>query len=132
MENQEEKRRAEYSPELQVAMDQLLQNVQQHEAIQDYQKIALKIEKNEVLRQLVEEIKQHQKDAVNFAHYDKPQAEQEAIRLANQKQKEFDEHPLVIVYREKLIEANDILQHLTHLLEHEFNQRLEEHKTNEQ
>jgi DNA mismatch repair protein MutS len=34
--------------------------------------------------------------------------------------KEFDQHPLVIAYREQLYEANDLLQHLTTMIQKVF------------
>ena len=41
------------------------------------------------------------------------------------KQKEFDEHPLVVAYREQLIEANDLVQHVTALIQYRVNEELE-------
>lgn len=121
-----EKREFQYEEEVKKSLDALLEQIGSKEIIEDYKKIARKVDQHEGLKQLVEEIKRHQKDAVQFAHYDKPEAEKEATRLADEKQKAFDEHPLVIAYREKLIEANDLLQHVTFLLEQNVNQYLED------
>lgn len=116
----------QYEEDVKKSLEVLLEKIGTNEVIKEYQKIAQKVDQHAGLKALVEEIKQHQKDAVQFAHYDKPEAEREALRLADQKQKEFDEHPLVIAYREKLIEANDLLQHVTYLLEQQVNQDLED------
>ena len=116
----------EYEAEVGHALQTLIEKIGKTDVIEDYKKIAEKVNEHQGLKNLVEEIKRHQKDAVQFAHYDKPEAEREAIRLANEKQRAFDEHPLVIVYREKLIEANDLLQHVTNLVERNVNQSLED------
>ena len=85
----------------------------------------MRLKKNKKLTELVEEIKAAQKDAVQFAHYGKPTAEKEAIQRADAKTKEFDEHPLVVAYREQLIEANDLVQHVTALIQYRVNEELE-------
>ncbi|MGO3731826.1 MAG: YlbF family regulator [Vagococcus sp.] len=119
-------REFEYEPTVKQALDQLLEALSLNNIVQEYQDIEEKVGKHEGLKQLVDEIKTHQKEAVEYAHYDKPIAEQEAIHLANTKQETFDTHPLVIEYREKLVEANDLLQHMTKLLERDVNNRLED------
>ncbi|MBO0476544.1 YlbF family regulator [Vagococcus sp. DIV0080] len=121
-----ETRDFQYEAEVQEQLDRLIEALGKNEVIEDYKQIAQQVNHHEGLKQLVESIKALQKDAVQFAHYDKPEAEREAIRLADEKQREFDEHPLVMLYREKLIEANDLLQHVTYLLEKQVNQDLEE------
>lgn len=121
-----EEREFQYEVDINDSLDILLKQIGQNQLIEEYKDIAEKVDKHDGLKQLVEEIKRHQKDAVQFAHYEKPEAEREAIRLANDKQNQFDEHPLVIVYREKLIEANDLLQHVMFLLEKNVNQHLED------
>ena len=119
-------REFQYEVDVRVALETLLEKIGKNEVIEEYKQIAQKVDQHEGLKNLVEEIKQHQKDAVQFAHYEKLEAEKEAIRLADAKQKAFDEHPLVIAYREKLIEANDLLQHVTFLIEQNINHYLEE------
>jgi cell fate (sporulation/competence/biofilm development) regulator YmcA (YheA/YmcA/DUF963 family) len=121
-----ETRDFQYEAEVQEQLDRLIEALGKNEVIEEYKQIAQQVNHHEGLKQLVESIKALQKDAVQFAHYDKPEAEREAIRLADEKQREFDEHPLVMLYREKLIEANDLLQHVTYLLEKQVNQDLEE------
>lgn len=121
-----EEREFQYEANVGLTLDELLEKIDQTEVIASYKKIALKVDQHEGLKQLVEDIKRHQKDAVQFNHYEKLEAEKEALRLADEKQKEFDEHPLVIAYREKLVEANDLLQYVTHLLEKNINDGLED------
>ncbi|QQV79656.1 YlbF family regulator [Enterococcus faecalis] len=108
-------------------LEKLLHLIGQDEVIQRYQAIEEKgKEKQKKLTELVEEIKAAQKDAVQFAHYGKPTAEKEAIQRADAKNKKnFDEHPLVVAYREQLIEANDLVQHVTALIQYRVNEELE-------
>lgn len=47
------------------------------------------------------------------------------MKEADRLTKEFDQHPLVIAYREQLYEANDLLQHLTTMIQKEVNAALE-------
>lgn len=115
----------EIDPAVQAALDELLARLNRSEIIQNYKKIEARVSGHEGLHGLTEEIKAAQKDAVKFAHYGKPEAEKQAIKKADALTAEFDEHPLVIRYREKLIEANDLLQHLTNLLEDKINVKLE-------
>lgn len=110
---------------VQATLDQLLALLNQSEIIQNYKKIELRVSDHAGLLALTEAIKVQQKDAVKFAHYGKPEAEKQAIKKADQLTAEFDAHPLVIRYRERLIEANDLLQHMTNLLEEKINLKLE-------
>ncbi|MCA5011957.1 MULTISPECIES: RicAFT regulatory complex protein RicA family protein [unclassified Enterococcus] len=103
----------------------LLALIGEDELIQRYKKIEEKVQNNEKLTELVEQIKAAQKDAVQFAHYDKPEAEKAAIQRADELTKEFDEHPLVVAYREQLMEANDLLQHVTDMIQYRINEELE-------
>ena len=38
----------------------------------------------------------------------------------------MDQHPLVWAYRHQLVEANDLLQHLTKMIQEEINEWIEE------
>ncbi|MGY3766235.1 YlbF family regulator [Vagococcus vulneris] len=119
----------DYEPAVEEALRNLLSSLSSNPIIAAYQQAEERIGQHDGLKQLVDDIKQYQKQAVQFAHYDKPRAEQEAIKQADLKQREFDEHPLVIDYREKLVEANDLLHHLTQLLESQVNLELEKRLT---
>lgn len=106
-------------------LTKLLALLGEDELIQCYKELEAKVQKNEKLTDLVEQIKAAQKDAVQFAHYDKPEAEKAAIQRADALTKEFDEHPLVVAYREQLMEANDLLQHVTDMIQYRINEELE-------
>lgn len=111
--------------DIDVELNKLIELLEQNEVIQQYKKIDQRVKNNEKLTQLIEEIKKAQKDAVQFAHYEKPLAEQEALKRADELTAQFDEHPLVIAYREQLKEANDLLQHITSMIQREVNDQLE-------
>jgi len=106
-------------------LTKLLTLLGEDELIQRYKELEEKVQNNEKLTDLVEQIKATQKDAVQFAHYDKPEAEKAAIKRADELTKEFDEHPLVVAYREQLMEANDLLQHVTDMIQYRINEELE-------
>ena len=94
-----------------------------------YQELQKRVAENDTLQELEEGIKAAQKDAVQFAHYGKPEAEREALKEADRLTKAFDEHPLVVAYREQLYEANDLLQHMTTMIQKEVNAALEEEES---
>ncbi|MDT2596491.1 YlbF family regulator [Enterococcus dongliensis] len=108
-----------------AALTHLTALLSENEVIQDYQKLKKRVAENETLKELEEGIKTAQKEAVQFAHYDKPEAERAALKKADQLTKEFNQHPLVIAYREQLYEANELLQHLTNSIQKEVNAALE-------
>lgn len=103
----------------------LLALIGEDELIQRYKELENKVQNNQKLTDLVELIKAAQKDAVQFAHYGKPEAEKIAIKRADELTKEFDEHPLVVAYREQLMEVNDLLQHVTDMIQYRVNEELE-------
>ncbi|MGX7243886.1 RicAFT regulatory complex protein RicA family protein [Enterococcus quebecensis] len=106
-------------------LTKLLALIGEDDLIKRYKELEEKVQNNEKLTDLVEQIKAAQKDAVQFAHYDKPEAEKAAIKRADELTKEFDEHPLVVAYREQLMEANDLLQHVTDMIQYRINEELE-------
>lgn len=120
----------EQEPEVQQALEELLDLLSEHETIRAFKKIQAKARNNQHLKELEEAIKAAQKDAVQFAHYHKPEAEKAAVLRINELNKEYAEHPLVVAYREKLIEADDLLQYVTKQLQRQVNQAIEEGETN--
>lgn len=115
----------EYEPVLDQVFYKLLEKLAHHDTIKEYRKLEHQIGEHDGLQRLVDDIKAHQKEMVRFDHYDKPNAYKEAKRLADEKQQQFDNHPLVIAYRESLVEANDLLQHVTNRLQKKVNDSLE-------
>ena len=95
-------------------MEQLSLN----EVIIRYKELEMKVQENHYLTQLTEEIQK--------AHYGKKEAEKEAIARANELTETMDQHPLVLAYRHQLVEANDLLQHLTKMIQEEINEWIEE------
>lgn len=122
-------RREETQHEIEPLVEQVLQEVEEqlakNEQIQEYRVVAERAKEHPRLNELIESIKAEQKNAVQFAHYGKPTAESEAIKKADAFTQAFDEHPLVVQYREHLVEANDLVQHLFTLIEEEVNQALQ-------
>lgn len=111
---------------VEAALSHLTALLGENEVTVHYQELQKRVAENDTLQELEEGIKTAQKDAVQFAHYGKPEAEREALKEADRLTKAFDEHPLVVAYREQLYEANDLLQHLTTMIQKEVNAALEE------
>lgn len=120
-----EKDEFQNNPEVAAALNQVVTLLQNNPLIQEYKEITKKVEAHPSLFDLTESIKVAQKEAVRFAHYGKPEAEKVALKEAQRLTTLFDQHPLVIRYREVLTETNDLLQYLTKKFEREFNDTLE-------
>ncbi|MFV0560675.1 MAG: YlbF family regulator [Enterococcus sp.] len=113
-------------PTIQAEVDKLSELLAKNETIRQFKQIEKRVAENNQLNQLIEEIKAAQKEAVQFAHYGKPEAEKQALAKADERTKAFNQHPLVVTYRERLMEANDLLHHLTDKLQYTINEVLEE------
>lgn len=116
----------EHDPEVKVALDKLLTLLGENETIQDFKSIQERAQNNPHLQELEAQIKAAQKEAVQFAHYDKPEAEKQAVARIEALTKEYDSHPLVVSYREKLWDANELLHYVTDKLQKQVNQAIEE------
>ncbi|MDT2758792.1 YlbF family regulator [Enterococcus xiangfangensis] len=114
-----------------AALTHLTALLSENEVILDYQQLKKRVAENDTLKELEEGIQTAQKNAVQFAHYGKPEAEREALKEADCLTKELDRSPLVTAYREQLYEANDLLQHLTTRIQKEVNAALEAESTRE-
>lgn len=117
---------------VEAALSHLTALLGKNEVITRYQQLQKRVEENDTLQQLEEDIKTAQKDAVQYAHYGKPEAEREALKEADRLTTEFDQHPLVVAYREQLYEANDLLQHLTNMIQKEVNAAIEANEVTEE
>ena len=91
-----------------IKLEKLLHLIGQDEVIQRYQAIEEKVKKNKKLTELVEEIKVRKKMRFNLLTMANQLLKKKPFNELMRKQKEFDEHPLVVAYREQLIEANDL------------------------
>lgn len=115
----------EIDESIQIELNQLLSLIEEHDIIQRYKMLEKKVQANKKLAELTGKIKTAQKEAVQFAHYDKPNAEQEAICQADRLTKEFNEQPLVIAYRQALSEANELLQYIIEMIQSQINEEIE-------
>lgn len=107
-------------------VEKLLALLQTHESVQNFQSVQVRAQDHLGLKELEEQIKAAQKDAVNFAHYDKPEAEKQAIAEIARLNQAYKSHPLVANYRESLIEADELLQHVSKMIQKEVNLAIEE------
>ncbi|GGI66685.1 YlbF family regulator [Enterococcus alcedinis] len=110
---------------LQAEVDKMLSLLTTHESVQTFKDIQGKAQNHPGLKELEEKIKRAQKDAVAYAHYDKPEAEKQAVQEINDLNKAYKTHPLVENYRDRLIEADELLQHVSTMIQKEVNERIE-------
>lgn len=111
--------------DIQGALTTLLHQLQAYDVIQNYQLIEAQAKDHPALQELIERIKAEQKNVVQFEHYDKPVAAQKALKEADRLQAELENHPLVVSYRHRLIEANELVQYITQRIETTVNDELE-------
>ncbi|KAF1293424.1 YlbF family regulator [Candidatus Enterococcus leclercqii] len=103
----------EQDQDVRQAVEELSRLLSDLPQVKEFQTLSEKVAANEKLTRLEEAIKAAQKDAVQFEYYGKPQAKQAALSEADRLTAEYDSLPLVIAYREKLLEVNDLLQYVT-------------------
>lgn len=106
-------------------LEKLLHLIGQDEVIQRYQAIEEKVKKNKKLTELVEEIKAAQKMRFNLLTMANQLLKKKPFNELMRKQKNLMKDPLVVAYREQLIEANDLVQHVTALIQYRVNEELE-------
>lgn len=68
------------------------------------------INKNEKVRRIMDDIKNYQKQAVNFQHYNKPEALKKVEEKINSLMAELDEIPIVEEFKQSQTAVNDLLQ----------------------
>lgn len=99
------------------AVDQLSRLLSDLPQVQEFQQLAAKVADNQKIVQLEEAIKQAQKDAVQYEYYQKPEACAQALAKADELTTQYNELPLVVAYREKMIEVNEIVQYVTNRIQ---------------
>lgn len=120
----------ENEPEILHEVDKLLSLLLAQDDIQAFRQIQQRTKENKQLQRLEEAIKQAQKDAVLFGHYQKPEAQKEALAKADALTKEFNDRPIVAAYRERLNRADEILQYVSKEIQRQVNEAIEEETKN--
>ncbi len=85
---------------------------------------------NQGLLELEEALKQAQKEIVQFEHYEKPEAKKAAEQRYASLTNEYEQHPLVVAYRQALLQADELLQYVTTEIQKKMNKAIEEDETN--
>ena len=92
-----------------AALQRLLSD---HPIVQEFQEIQARALQNQGLLELEEALKQAQKRSFNLSIMRNPKqkaAEQRYASLTN----EYEQHPLVVAYRQALLQADELLQYVT-------------------
>lgn len=106
------------------AVDKLVQAIQKHDSVQEFQKVEQKIKTFPELDSLVDDMKAYQQEAVLYHKIDKLVAEKVAGKQADQLQKDLSDLPIVKDYRNKMQDASDLVQYITKNLETKINEEL--------
>lgn len=109
------------------AVDKLMKAIQKHDSVREFQAVEEKIRAFPELEYLMDDMKAYQQDAVLYRKIDKLGAEAVAGKRADQLQKDLSALPIVKDYRDKLQDASDLLQYITHYLEAKINEELTHH-----
>lgn len=105
---------------------QLVKLLAEHDQIKEFKQIEGSARQSQELLQLEEKMKAAQKEAVQLDHYDKPEAARQKNLEIDRLKKDYEEHPLVLSYRQKLKNANEIVQYITENFEQQINEAIEE------
>ncbi|HJB23244.1 MAG TPA: YlbF family regulator [Candidatus Jeotgalibaca pullicola] len=103
-------------------LDKLIELLQDKEEIIRYQEMEKNVSENQWLNQIVEQIKEKQKNLVNFEYYEKPEAYQATVKELEELNRELDENITVNAYQDSLWEANEIVQLLFAQIQESVNQ----------
>ena len=106
------------------SVDKLVQAIQKHDSVRNFQKVEQKIKTFSELDNLVDDMKAYQQDAVLYHKIDKSVAEETAGKRADQLQRDLSNLPIVQDYRSKMQDASDLLQYITNSLETKINEEL--------
>ncbi|MGP6140047.1 YlbF family regulator [Jeotgalibaca sp. A127] len=93
-------------------LDKLIALLLQKEEIIAFQKAENKVEESKWVQDTIEQIKNKQRDLVNFEYYEKPEAYKKTLDELNALNKAIDENITVQQYRASLVEANEVVQFL--------------------
>ncbi|MBS7576917.1 MULTISPECIES: YlbF family regulator [unclassified Enterococcus] len=107
-------------------LKQLTDYLTELDLVKNYRAIEYKINQNRQIQQWTEDLERAQKDAVLYQRIDKKAAAQLANQQADALNDKINQHPLVIAYRQELKNVDDLLHYLTHRIEDEVNQSLED------
>ncbi|MFV0558251.1 MAG: YlbF family regulator [Enterococcus sp.] len=111
---------------VQTELEKLQQLLGEHPTIQRFKEIDARVQTNEKLTLLEEQMKQAQKNAVNFAHYGKPEAEKATLKELAELQQAYNQHPQVVAYRQRLYDANELLHYVTSTIQQKVNEQIQE------
>lgn len=97
---------------------QISHDLQSLEAIQEYKQIENQIHQHSKIAEYMKDLKQNQKQSVNFQNYDKPVAYRQSEDTIARIQSEIDAYPIVTQFRQSQEEANEILHLVIDTLAH--------------
>jgi Predicted membrane protein len=104
------------SDEIIAKAKEVADHIASTDQVRFYKQAEAKISANQKVQQLVEAIKQHQKESVNLQHFHKHEAYKENEAVINRLQEELDAIPVVQEFKQSQGEINDFLQLIVNLV----------------
>ncbi|WP_017753837.1 RicAFT regulatory complex protein RicA family protein [Calidifontibacillus oryziterrae] len=89
---------------------ELAKLIAETEEVEFFKRAEEAINKNDKVYRLMEDIKHYQKQAVNFKHYNKPEALKKVEDKIDALMAELDEIPVVEEFKRSQVVVNDLLQ----------------------
>lgn len=90
--------------------------IAQSEEVDFFKKAEAQVNSNDKVQQLINAIKLFQKHAVQYEHYEKKNALDDAEHKLENLQQELDEIPIVQEFKQSQLEVNDLLQMITSII----------------
>lgn len=104
----------------------LAKQIQELEDVSRYKEIEQRLNQSEKLKNLINNIKALQKQAVNFQAYGKTEALKKVDLEIDEKQAEIDAIPIVEEFKDSQVVINDLLQRVTKTISDEVETSMNE------
>ena len=89
-----------------------------------YKRAELKIKHHERVQELIDQLKQKQKQMVMFESINKPELVKKVEAEFNQLQDELDSIPIVTEFKQSQVDVNDLLQMVTNVITNTVSERI--------
>ncbi|MDR3156871.1 MAG: YlbF family regulator [Lactobacillales bacterium] len=106
-------------------LNELLILIEQDVAVQEFKEIEQQVESCSEVQSLMQEIKNYQQISAQADHHGHEKNKEITRKQAENLRKMLDGHPLIKEYREKMWEANDLVQHVISFMEEEIRKQIE-------
>lgn len=103
---------------------ELANMIAQTKEVDFFKRAEKQIKHNERVQELINEIKQKQKQLVMFESINKPELAKKVEAEMNQLQDELDSIPIVVEFKQSQVDVNDVLQMVTNVITNTVSERI--------